>query len=106
MEARALLDALTIAERLKDTTRHCYTSRGRRESVAEHCWMMTLMAFFMREEFPDADMESAPTYFYEINKEPPRNAAALSCVCRLDYLTRSAVSFAIISSSLVGTTQT
>ncbi|MDO4522322.1 MAG: HD domain-containing protein [Eubacteriales bacterium] len=57
MEARRLLDILAIAERLKDTLRHCFTSKGRHESVAEHSWMMTLMAFFMREEFPEADME-------------------------------------------------
>lgn len=56
MDARELLNALTIAERLKDTTRHCYTSKGRHESVAEHSWMMTVMAFFMKNEFPDADM--------------------------------------------------
>ena len=56
MEARGLLNALSIAERLKDTTRHCYTSQGRHESVAEHSWMMTLMAFFMKNEFPEADM--------------------------------------------------
>lgn len=56
MEVRELLNALTVAERLKDTTRHCYTSKGRHESVAEHSWMMTLMAFFMKNEFPDADM--------------------------------------------------
>ena len=57
MEARTLLDVLMIAERLKDTTRHCYTSKGRHESVAEHSWMMTLMAFFLRDEFPEADMD-------------------------------------------------
>ena len=57
MEARALLDALNVAERLKDTTRHCYTKQGRHESVAEHSWMMTLMAFFMRDEFPEVDMD-------------------------------------------------
>jgi putative hydrolase of HD superfamily len=57
MEARKLLDALLVAEKLKDTTRHCYTSNGRHESVAEHSWMMTLMAFFMRDEFPEADMD-------------------------------------------------
>lgn len=43
MDARKLLDTLLVAERLKDTTRHCYTSGGRHESVAEHSWMMTLM---------------------------------------------------------------
>lgn len=57
MEARRLVDAITVAERLKDTTRHCYTRNGRHESVAEHSWMMTLMAFFMRDEFPQADMD-------------------------------------------------
>lgn len=57
MEARKLLEALSVAERLKDATRHCYTKNGRHESVAEHSWMMTLMAFFMKDEFPEADMD-------------------------------------------------
>ena len=57
MDARKLLDILLVAERLKDTTRHCYTAKGRHESVAEHSWMMTLMAFFMRDEFKDVDMD-------------------------------------------------
>lgn len=56
MEPRTLLDALSVAERLKDTTRHCYTKNGRHESVAEHSWMMTLMAFFLKDEFPELDM--------------------------------------------------
>ena len=56
MEARKLLDALSVAERLKDETRHCYTKNGRQESVAEHSWMMTLMAFFIKDEFPEVDM--------------------------------------------------
>lgn len=57
MKPRELLDIMTVAERLKDTTRHCHSSKGRHESVAEHCWMMTLMAFLMKEEFPDVDMD-------------------------------------------------
>lgn len=57
MEARKLLEALNVAERLKDATRHCYTRNGRHESVAEHSWMMTLMAFLIRDEFPEADMD-------------------------------------------------
>jgi len=57
MEPRALLDALHVAERLKDTTRHCDTSGGRRESVAEHSWRAALMAYFVRDEFPGADMD-------------------------------------------------
>lgn len=57
MDTRKLLDVLCVAERLKDTTRHCYTRNGRHESVAEHSWMTTLMAFFMKDEFPDVDMD-------------------------------------------------
>ena len=57
MQPRELLEAISVAERLKDATRHCYTKNGRHESVAEHSWMMTLMAFFMKEEFPEADMD-------------------------------------------------
>lgn len=57
MDPRTLLNILRTAERLKDTTRHCYTSHGRHESVAEHSFMACLMAFFLRDEFPDADMD-------------------------------------------------
>lgn len=57
MNAREYLDILHIAERLKDTPRHCTTSRGRTESVAEHSWRVSLMAFLLKREFPDADMD-------------------------------------------------
>ena len=57
MEPRELLDILHVAERLKDTPRHCTTSRRRRESVAEHSWRVSLMAFLLRSEFPQADMD-------------------------------------------------
>ena len=57
MDVGAYLDVMHLAERLKDTLRHCYTSGGRRESVAEHSWRIALMAFFLRDEFPEADMD-------------------------------------------------
>ena len=57
MRPSELLAALHTAEKLKDTTRHCYTSSGRHESVAEHSWRIALMAFFLRDEFPGADMD-------------------------------------------------
>ena len=57
MEPRKLLDLLDVAEKLKDATRHCYTRGGRHESVAEHSQMMTLMTFFMKDEFPEVDMD-------------------------------------------------
>ena len=57
MEARKLIDTLILTEKLKDTMRHCYTTNGRRESVAEHCWMASLMAYFMKDEFSEVDMD-------------------------------------------------
>ena len=38
MTPECLLDILHTAEKLKDVTRHSYTSGGRHESVAEHSW--------------------------------------------------------------------
>lgn len=57
MEPEKLLSALHLAEKLKDVRRHCTTSQGRLESVAEHSWRIALMAFFLRDEFPEADMD-------------------------------------------------
>ena len=57
MQPTELLNILHTAEKLKDTTRHCDTSGGRRESVAEHSWRIALMAFFLRDEFPRLDMD-------------------------------------------------
>ena len=57
MEAGELLRVLHTAERLKDETRHCYTSGGRHESVAEHSWRLALTALFLRDEFPALDMD-------------------------------------------------
>ena len=57
MNPREYLEILHVAERLKDTPRHCTTSQGRTESVAEHSWRISLMAFLLRSEFPDLDMD-------------------------------------------------
>lgn len=57
MEPVKLLKILHVAEHLKDTTRHCYTSGGRHESVAEHSWRAALMAYLLKDEFPEADMD-------------------------------------------------
>ena len=56
MDVREYLDILHIAERLKDTPRHCTTSHARTESVAEHSWRVSLMALLLRNEFADVDM--------------------------------------------------
>ncbi len=44
-------------EAMKRNTRHSWLSDGRHESVAEHSWRLTLMAYFIKDEFPEADMD-------------------------------------------------
>lgn len=61
MKPAELLQILHTAEHLKDVTRHAYTSGRRHESVAEHSWRLSLMAFFLRDEFPDVDMDKVIT---------------------------------------------
>ena len=61
MDPKALLAILHTAEKLKDTTRHCYTTGGRHESVAEHSWRCALTAYFLKDQFPDVDMEKVIT---------------------------------------------
>ena len=56
METKTFLEIMHTAERLKDTLRHCTTSKRRPESVAEHCWRAALMAALMEQSFPDTDM--------------------------------------------------
>ncbi|MCQ2490240.1 MAG: HD domain-containing protein [Ruminococcus sp.] len=56
MTPNEFLEILHTAERLKDTLRHCTTSSGRIESVAEHSWRISLMAMLLKNEFPDADI--------------------------------------------------
>ena len=57
MDARKLIDFLRVMERLKDAPRHCWTTGGRRESVAEHSWRVALMAMLMADEFPEMDID-------------------------------------------------
>ena len=56
MEPKKLLEILHTAEKLKDVTRHAYTSGGRHESVAEHSWRIALMAMLLGDEFPGLDV--------------------------------------------------
>ena len=56
MKPAELLEILSVAEKLKCNTRHCYTSTGRHESVAEHSWRIALMTMLIAPEFPEADM--------------------------------------------------
>lgn len=58
MTPAELLEILRVAERLKCNTRHCDTSSGRRESVAEHSWRTALLAMLLSgvSDFRSFDM--------------------------------------------------
>ena len=58
MKAQEFLDILSVAAKLKMTTRHCMTTEDRQESVAEHSWRLALMAMLLsgEEEFQKLDM--------------------------------------------------
>ena len=57
MNCEKLLKVMHTTERLKDTMRHCCTSAGRLESVGEHCWRLSLLAYFVTDEFEGIDTE-------------------------------------------------
>lgn len=50
---KQIIDFLTVAEKLKSELRHSYTTDiSRRESVAEHTWMASLLAILLAHELP------------------------------------------------------
>lgn len=57
MQPRKLIEFLNIIEKLKCNTRHCWTSNGRQESVADHSWRLAVMALLVADEFPDINCE-------------------------------------------------
>lgn len=57
MQPEKVIKILKTASKLKENTRHSWLPSGRRESVAEHCWRLTLFAYFMKDEFPNADID-------------------------------------------------
>ncbi len=56
MKIDRFMEVMDLAEKLKNNTRHSWTSSGRRESVAEHSWRLMMMAYFCQDEFPELDM--------------------------------------------------
>ena len=56
MEYRQYIDFLHKIEKLKCHTRHSWNSEGKRESVAEHSWRLSVMALLCADEYPDLDM--------------------------------------------------
>lgn len=56
MNIRKFIEIMAVAENLKNNTRHSWTSSNRHESVAEHSWRLSLMAYFVKDEFPKVDI--------------------------------------------------
>lgn len=56
MEYARYIDFLHKIEKLKCNTRHSWNSEGKRESVAEHCWRLSVMALLCADEYPELDM--------------------------------------------------
>lgn len=57
MKPSKILRVLKTATKLKENTRHSWTPSGRRESVAEHSWRLSMFAYFMKDEFPEFDID-------------------------------------------------
>ena len=57
MEPKDLIAFLGKLERLKCNTRHSWTSTGRHETVAAHCWRLAVMACLIRGEIPGVDFD-------------------------------------------------
>ena len=56
MSPKEYLAVMHCIAGLKERTRHAWMKSGRQESVAEHSWRMALMAYFLRDAFPSADL--------------------------------------------------
>lgn len=56
MNPGKLIKLMSVLENLKSNLRHSWTSKGRQESVAEHSWRLALLACFVKDEFPEADI--------------------------------------------------
>lgn len=57
MKIDELMKVLELAAKLKENTRHAWLPSGRRESVAEHTFRLCVMAYFVKDEFPEADID-------------------------------------------------
>lgn len=57
LTAETFLTFLNKIEKLKSVSRHCVTMDGVPENVAGHSWRTAMMAYLIKGEFPEADMD-------------------------------------------------
>ncbi|HJB91691.1 MAG TPA: HD domain-containing protein [Candidatus Eisenbergiella merdigallinarum] len=55
--ARQFTDFLNRVEKLKSVRRHCVTADGEPETVAAHTWRTALMAYLLKDELGDIDID-------------------------------------------------
>ena len=65
MNIKKIIEIMSVAEKLKNNTSHSWTSSNRQESVAEHSWRLSFMAYLVKDEFPGVDI----------------NKVILMCIC-------------------------
>lgn len=56
MDIKDYIKITETFEAMKRNTRHSWLSDGRQESVAEHSWRLAAMAYFIKDEFPEANI--------------------------------------------------
>lgn len=56
-DAAAYIAFLDRVEKLKSVPRHCVTSDGVQETVAGHSWRVALMAYLMKDELGEIDID-------------------------------------------------
>ncbi|MFC7393620.1 HD domain-containing protein [Scopulibacillus cellulosilyticus] len=54
-EYSSVISFIKEIERLKNNTRTAWTSKGKRESIAEHSWRLTMFCMVLEEHFQDID---------------------------------------------------
>lgn len=57
LTVETFLTFLHKIEKLKSVPRHCVTADGVPENVAGHSWRTAMMAYLIKDEFPDVDMD-------------------------------------------------
>lgn len=56
MKIEQYISFIEEAEKLKSIVRTAWTSKGRRESTAEHSWRLALLTCIMHDYFPELDL--------------------------------------------------
>lgn len=57
MNSKQIINFMNKLEKLKCNTRHCWTSSGRQESVAEHSWRLAVFAYLVSFNIPNLNLE-------------------------------------------------